>query len=99
MLAENWRPARPKPTGDPASDERTTHCCTKCSGRSGAGASPCLLATRCTPSPGSSSFMRPIPTSSGLALPSKPLAGYATRPITKSGLRARSCRRGLPFLP
>ena len=32
MLAENWRPARPKPTGDPVWGGRTTHCCTKCSG-------------------------------------------------------------------
>ncbi len=76
MLAENSRVARPKPTGGPVSDGRITHCCTKCSRRSVAGASRCLLATRCTPSPGSSSFMRPISTSSGLALPSKPLADY-----------------------
>ena len=29
MLAESWRPARPKPTDGPASVGRTTHCCTK----------------------------------------------------------------------
>ena len=33
-LAESWRPARPKPIGDPAWAGRTTHCCTKCLGRS-----------------------------------------------------------------
>ena len=39
MLAENWRPARPKLIGGPASDGRTTHCCTKFLARSGGGAS------------------------------------------------------------
>ena len=40
MLAENWRPARPKPTGDPAWDGRITRCCTKCSGCSALGLRP-----------------------------------------------------------
>ena len=99
MLAGNWRVPRPKPIGGPASDGRTTHCCTKCSRRWAAGASPCLLATRCIPSPGSSSFMPPTLTSSGLALPLKPLAGFATWPTTNLGFRpvrvAEDCRFSL----
>ena len=54
-------------------------------GRAGAGASHCLLATRCTHSPGSNSFMRPIPTSNGSGWPSRPLDGFATRPTTNFG--------------
>ena len=86
MLAENWRLARARPTGGPASDGHITRYCTKCSGPWGAGASRFLLATRCTPLPGSSSSTRPIPTSNGLASPSKPSAGSATRPTTNSDL-------------